>query len=71
VPRPRNAFILFRCDFVAAKLIPSNVENDHRNISRIAGAVWKKLDVGQRLPWTTRAIDEKRVHKARYPDYRY
>lgn len=71
VPRPRNAFILFRCDFVAAKLIPSNVENDHRNISRIAGAVWKKLDVIQRSPWTTRAIDEKRVHKARYPDYRY
>ncbi|VDB98125.1 unnamed protein product [Peniophora sp. CBMAI 1063] len=71
VPRPRNAFIIFRCDFVAARLIPAHTENNHRNISRYAGFVWSQLSTAQRTPWTTRADEEKRRHKARYPDYRY
>ncbi|KAG9090215.1 hypothetical protein FS749_000740 [Ceratobasidium sp. UAMH 11750] len=35
IPRPRNAFILFRSHYVAAQLIPSKVENDHRHISKV------------------------------------
>jgi hypothetical protein len=43
IPRPRNAFILFRCLFVSQQAVPASVEKDHRNISRIAGKVWKSM----------------------------
>lgn len=43
IPRPRNAFILFRCLFVSQQSVPASVEKDHRNISRIAGRVWKAM----------------------------
>ncbi|KAI0049150.1 hypothetical protein FA95DRAFT_1473463, partial [Auriscalpium vulgare] len=71
IPRPRNAFILFRCDFVAQKKVPTSVEHDHRNISRIAGSIWQGMDDAAREPWVQLADEEKARHKAMYPDYRY
>jgi hypothetical protein len=71
IPRPRNAFILFRCDFVAQKKIPASVEPDHRNISRIVGRVWKAMSDEERLPWVEEAKKERETHKRLYPQYRY
>ncbi|KAK1231231.1 hypothetical protein PQX77_005655 [Marasmius sp. AFHP31] len=71
IPRPRNAFILFRCDFVKQKKIPEHVEANHRNISRIAGMVWRGMSTGQRAPWVGFAEVEKRRHGERWPGYRY
>ena len=71
IPRPRNAFILFRCDFVAQKKIPASVEPDHRNISRIVGRVWKAMSDEERRPWLEEAKKERETHKRLYPQYRY
>ncbi|KAF8151379.1 hypothetical protein B0H34DRAFT_678025 [Crassisporium funariophilum] len=71
IPRPRNAFILFRCDFVRQKKIPETVENDHRNISRIVGRIWREMDEGEREPWVTMAEHEKVQHLQVYPGYRF
>ena len=71
IPRPRNAFILFRCDFVAQKKIPASVEPDHRNISRIVGRIWKAMSDEDRLPWVEEAKKEREKHKRLYPQYRY
>ena len=71
IPRPRNAFILFRCDFVAQKKIPASVEPDHRNISRIVGRVWKAMSDEERRPWVEEAKKERETHKSLYPQYRY
>jgi hypothetical protein len=71
IPRPRNAFILFRCDFVAQKKIPASVEPDHRNISRIVGRVWKAMSDEERRPWVEEAKKERETHKRLYPQYRY
>ncbi|KAF8269577.1 hypothetical protein EI94DRAFT_1681655 [Lactarius quietus] len=71
IPRPRNAFILFRCDFVAQKKIPASVEPDHRNISRIVGRVWKAMSAEERRPWVEEAKKERETHKRLYPQYRY
>ena len=71
IPRPRNAFILFRCDFVAQKKIPASVEPDHRNISRIVGRVWKAMSDEERRPWVENAKKERETHKRLYPQYRY
>lgn len=71
IPRPRNAFILFRCDFVAQKKIPASVEPDHRNISRIVGRIWKAMSDEDRQPWIEEAKKEREKHKRLYPQYRY
>jgi HMG (high mobility group) box len=71
IPRPRNAFILFRCDFVAQKKIPASVEPDHRNISRIVGRIWKAMSDEDRRPWVEEAKKEREKHKRLYPEYRY
>ena len=71
IPRPRNAFILFRCDFVRQKKIPNTVENDHRNISRIAGTIWRGMNDQEREPWVVMAQEEKRRHQQNHPNYRF
>ncbi|KAJ3499400.1 hypothetical protein NLJ89_g10105 [Agrocybe chaxingu] len=71
VPRPRNAFILFRCDFVRQKKIPESVENDHRNISRIVGKIWREMSDEDKEPWVAMADEEKRRHLRTHPGYRF
>ncbi|KAF8752819.1 high mobility group [Rhizoctonia solani] len=71
IPRPRNAFILFRSHHVAAQLIPGKVENDHRHISKIIGEIWNKLSPAERLIWEQKADIEKERHSRKYPGYRY
>ncbi|KAG8730812.1 hypothetical protein FRC11_005753 [Ceratobasidium sp. 423] len=71
IPRPRNAFILFRMHYVAAQLIPGKVENDHRHISKIIGELWNKLPPSERLIWEQKADIEKERHSRMYPGYRY
>jgi len=71
IPRPRNAFILFRCDFVRQKKIPESVENDHRNISRIVGKIWREMTDQEKRPWVEMAEHEKHVHLQANPNYRF
>ncbi|KAF4573162.1 hypothetical protein EYR36_007672 [Pleurotus pulmonarius] len=71
VPRPCNAFILFRCDFVRQKKIPASVERDHRNISRIAGKVWREMSEAEKAPWLSMAEKEREKHSQAHPGYRY
>ncbi|KAG7091469.1 hypothetical protein E1B28_010500 [Marasmius oreades] len=71
IPRPRNGFILFRCDFVKQKKIPESVEGNHRNISRIAGILWRQMSKDQRRPWMDMAEVEKKMHEKKFPGYRY
>lgn len=47
------------------------VERDHRQISRMAGEHWNHLSEAERTPFRLRAVEEKRQHALRYPDYRY
>lgn len=71
IPRPRNAFILFRCNFVHQKKVPNDIENDHRNISRIAGGVWREMTDEDKAPWIQMAEQEKITHSQIHPGYRY
>lgn len=71
IPRPRNAFIIFRCDFVKQKRVPESVENDHRNISRIVGRIWQEMSDAEKFPWVEMAQREKEQHAKKYPGYRY
>ncbi|KAF9072934.1 high mobility group box domain-containing protein, partial [Rhodocollybia butyracea] len=71
IPRPRNAFILFRCDFVRQKKVPGHVEANHQNISRIVGSVWRNMSTSQKAPWIEMADMEKKNHAKAHPGYKY
>lgn len=70
IPRPRTAFILFRCDFVHQRnMNPKEVENDH--ISRRAGRFWNQMTPEEKQPWVKMAEREKQRHATLYPNYKY
>ncbi|CAO1631860.1 unnamed protein product [Parajaminaea phylloscopi] len=71
IPRPRNAFILFRSHAVRTGLVPKDMERDHRNISRIVSLMWNSLSESDRETWQQEAQKEKEQHALLYPDYKY
>ncbi|KAI0719105.1 high mobility group box domain-containing protein, partial [Cerioporus squamosus] len=70
IPRPRNAFILFR-SAKCQELRESNVETDHRMISRIIGDLWKTADAATKKKYQDMAAQEKEEHSRLYPGYRF
>lgn len=71
VPRPRNPFILFRCDLVHQRKTLPRSDLDDTNISRIAGDLWREMTAAQKKPWVELAAQEKARHALLYPDYKY
>ncbi|WVQ68497.1 uncharacterized protein L199_006705 [Kwoniella botswanensis] len=71
IPRPRNAFILFRKHVVDSKLIPASVEMRHQNVSIITAKMWSKAPPDQKAHFNELARIEKEEHMKKYPGYRY
>ncbi|KAJ3502148.1 hypothetical protein NMY22_g18684 [Coprinellus aureogranulatus] len=69
VPRPRNAFMIFRSAFWAEQKINRTVEHDHRHISRIVGHCWNRMSDLEKDKWRAKAAMEKEEHARRHPDY--
>ncbi|KAJ1927848.1 hypothetical protein IWQ60_002577 [Tieghemiomyces parasiticus] len=72
IPRPRNAFIIYRQekhrDLVATHTGPSIPNKD---ISKIIGRMWKEEAELVKDEYRRRAEDEKNAHATTYPDYKY
>ncbi|KAF8976161.1 hypothetical protein BDQ17DRAFT_1441241 [Cyathus striatus] len=71
IPRPPNAFMLFRADFVRQKHVPGTIETNHGSLSKIIGNCWHKLPPEQKKIWDKRAKAAKEEHKKLYPHYRF
>lgn len=71
IPRPRNAFILFRADCVRQRIIPQSVESNHRKLSSVIGKFWKDLTEAEKAPWVCMANNEKEEHLRLYPGYQF
>ncbi|KAJ7717004.1 hypothetical protein B0H16DRAFT_1612299 [Mycena metata] len=71
IPRPRNAFIFFRSDYVKVQKIavarPGSL--DQTAMSCGAGEAWRKMNEVEREPYIL-ALEEKEAHAIKYP-YRY
>ncbi|KAI0762559.1 hypothetical protein C8Q74DRAFT_161803 [Fomes fomentarius] len=68
IPRPRNAFILFRSDKCREL---KGLERDHRMISRIIAEMWKNGPRAQKEYYQHKAAMEKEKHDREYPGYRF
>ncbi|TFK38302.1 hypothetical protein BDQ12DRAFT_723636 [Crucibulum laeve] len=71
IPRPPNAFMLFRADFVRQKHVPGSIETNHGSLSKIIGNCWRQLAPDQKSVWESRAKHAKAEHKRQYPEYRF
>ncbi|KAK7685519.1 hypothetical protein QCA50_011385 [Cerrena zonata] len=71
IPRPPNAFMLFRADFVRQKHVPGSIETNHGSLSKIIGNCWRQLPLEEKKIWESRAKKAKADHKEQYPNYRF
>ncbi|CEH11707.1 HMG-box transcription factor [Ceraceosorus bombacis] len=71
VPRPRNAFILFRSHAHRQGLVPKELSANHSNISVIISHMWRSLPTEEREMWAKEAQREKDEHALLYPDYKF
>ncbi|KPM34625.1 hypothetical protein AK830_g11948 [Neonectria ditissima] len=70
IPRPRNAFILYR-QHHQAQVVAQNPNLSNPEISKIIGEQWKEETEDIKANWKGLADEEKQRHQRQYPDYRY
>lgn len=71
IPRPPNAFILFRSSFIKGQHVPTEVETNHSTLSKIIGLTWKNLPEDERLFWHAKAKAALDEHKRKFPQYAF
>ncbi|KAJ7198256.1 high mobility group box domain-containing protein, partial [Mycena pura] len=71
IPRPPNAFILFRSSFIRSQNVPGRVEGNHSTLSKIIGKYWHALPPSERARWEDKARAAQAEHRRRYPDWRF
>lgn len=70
VPRPRNAFILYRQHHHSI-VVAENPGKSNPEISKIIGEQWRSLPQKEKEFWIHLGDEEKKSHLERFPDYRY
>ncbi|CEJ62343.1 Putative Hmg box transcriptional [Penicillium brasilianum] len=70
IPRPRNAFILYRQHYQAS-VVSQNPGMANPEISKIIGEQWRQLSEDEKAKWKALAEEEKVRHAQQYPSYRY
>ncbi|QIW97742.1 hypothetical protein AMS68_003260 [Peltaster fructicola] len=70
IPRPRNAFILYR-QHHQAKVIAEHPGLANPEISKIIGEQWRNQPADVKNEWKRLAEEEKVRHQQQYPSYRY
>ncbi|KDR76959.1 hypothetical protein GALMADRAFT_246110 [Galerina marginata CBS 339.88] len=71
IPRPPNAFILFRSSFIKSRHVSTGVETNHSTLSKIIGLTWQSLPHEERQKWHARAKLAQDEHKRKYPQYSF
>ncbi|KAF9049087.1 hypothetical protein BJ165DRAFT_1308383, partial [Panaeolus papilionaceus] len=71
IPRPPNAFILFRSSFIKSQHVSTEVETNHSTLSKIIGLTWQGLSEDERKVWHTKAKEALEEHKRKFPKYAF
>ncbi|KAF2671532.1 hypothetical protein BT63DRAFT_412551 [Microthyrium microscopicum] len=70
IPRPRNAFILYR-QHHHADILREYPGSSNPDISKIAGQLWAKEPDNTKDEWKKLAEEEKLRHSLQFPEYRF
>ena len=68
IPRPPNAFMIFRSWLIRGGKLPPGVGKCQQNVSKIAGKAWQLLDEPSKDVWREIAFKRLEEHKKNYPD---
>jgi len=71
IPRPPNAFILFRSSFIKSQHVSTEVETNHSTLSKIIGLTWQNLPHDERQVWHAKAKAALEEHKRKFPQYAF
>ncbi|TFK31778.1 hypothetical protein BDQ12DRAFT_671599 [Crucibulum laeve] len=71
IPRPPNAFILFRSSFIKSQHVSTEVETNHSTLSKIIGLTWQNLPNEERQIWHAKAKATLEEHKRKFPQYAF
>lgn len=71
IPRPPNAFILFRSSFIKSQHVSTEVETNHSTLSKIIGLTWQNLPEEERQVWHLKAKEALDEHKRKFPKYAF
>lgn len=71
IPRPPNAFILFRSSFIKSQHVSSEVETNHSTLSKIIGLTWQNMPHEERQIWHAKAKKALEEHRKKWPQYAF
>ncbi|KAF8623292.1 hypothetical protein AX17_007464 [Amanita inopinata Kibby_2008] len=71
IPRPPNAFILFRSSFIKSQHVSAEVETNHSTLSKIIGMTWQNLPEDERQAWHAKAKIALDEHRRKFPKYTF
>ncbi|KAK0453549.1 hypothetical protein EV421DRAFT_689629 [Armillaria borealis] len=73
IPRPPNAFILFRSDILKKirEKDPKNKTGKQRFLSRVAGEAWRRTTPEERQAFNKLAEEARANHLKKYPNYKF
>jgi hypothetical protein len=71
IPRPPNAFILFRSSFIKSQHVSTEIETNHSTLSKIIGITWQSLPEEERQVWHNKAKEVLDEHKRKFPKYAF
>lgn len=75
IPRPRNSFIIFRCDYTRKNCNGSGdsgcSDAEKKSLSKRAGEAWKCVPEGVKEHYKGLAEKEKEAHAKQNPEYRF
>lgn len=70
IPRPPNAFMLYRSHMLKSRG-NADPEKRQQNLSRIAGQLWRAMSKDDRAVWHKKAAEVQAAHYAKYPGYKF
>ncbi|KAI0933548.1 hypothetical protein AcV5_005668 [Taiwanofungus camphoratus] len=73
IPRPPNAFIIFRAEYSRkhAQIEKDSEAPADKTLSKRAGEAWKTLSEPEKEPYKLLAEQERVEHARKHPDYKY
>ncbi|PPR05646.1 hypothetical protein CVT24_002872 [Panaeolus cyanescens] len=71
IPRPPNAFLLFRSDFLKQGKIPAEAERKQQVMSVVIGEIWRFMPDEERALWHKKADEVLAEHAKKYPGYKF
>nr|AZR66141.1 MAT1-1-3 [Ophiocordyceps xuefengensis] len=70
IPRPRNKWILYR-QYQAAIIRQDLGKITASEMSTMISNMWRQESEAEKAVWQQKAEEEDRLHKEKYPDYKY